>query len=145
MRILSVIPARAGSKGIPNKNIRLVNGRPLIYYAIENAKRNGVENTEFRLGAAEDVLPQLVENGLRPDVIVIDPPRKGCEESVLKAIATAKPKRVVYVSCNPATQARDAKILCENGYTATACQPVDMFCQTAGVENVMLFVKNEKE
>lgn len=113
--------------------------------AIENAKRNGVENTEFRLGAAEDVLPQLVESGLRPDVIVIDPPRKGCEESVLKAIATAKPVRVVYVSCNPATQARDAKILCENGYTATACQPVDMFCQTAGVENVMLFVKNEKE
>lgn len=107
--------------------------------AKENAGRNGVENAEFRVGAAEDVLPELVNNGLRPDVIVIDPPRKGCEESVLEAIAKAKPRRVVYVSCNPATQARDAKILCENGYDAVACQPVDMFCQTAGVENVMQF------
>jgi len=110
-----------------------------------NAKRNGVENVEFRLGAAEDVLPELVDNGLQPDVIVIDPPRKGCEESVLLAIAKAAPERVVYVSCNPATQARDAKILCANGYQAVDCQPVDMFCQTAGVENVMLFVKSEKE
>lgn len=113
--------------------------------AKENARRNGVDNAEFRVGAAEDVLPELVENGLRPDVIVIDPPRKGCEESVLMAIAKAKPKRVVYVSCNPATQARDAKILCENGYHAAACQPVDMFCQTAGVENVMLFILNERK
>lgn len=111
--------------------------------AKENAKRNGVSNAEFRVGAAEDVLPEMVDAGLRPDVIVIDPPRKGCEESVLMAIAKAQPKRVVYVSCNPATQARDAKILCENGYYAAACQPVDMFCQTAGVENVMLFMKNE--
>lgn len=111
--------------------------------AKENARRNGVDNAEFRVGAAEDVLPEMVENGLRPDVIVIDPPRKGCEESVLMAIAKAQPKRVVYVSCNPATQARDAKILCANGYHAAACQPVDMFCQTAGVENVMLFMKNE--
>ena len=111
--------------------------------ARENAKRNGVENAEFRCGAAEDVLPELVDNGLRPDVIVIDPPRKGCEEKVLLAIAKAAPKRVVYVSCNPATQARDAKILCENGYVASACQPVDMFCQTAGVENVMLFNRKE--
>ena len=113
--------------------------------AKENAKRNGVENAEFRCGAAEDVLPELVDNGLRPDVIVIDPPRKGCEEKVLLAIAKAAPKRVVYVSCNPATQARDAKILCENGYHATACQPVDMFCQTAGVENVMQFILNKGE
>lgn len=111
--------------------------------AKENAKRNGVTNAEFRVGAAEDVLPNMVDAGLRPDVIVIDPPRKGCEESVLMAIAKAQPKRVVYVSCNPATQARDAKILCANGYHAAACQPVDMFCQTAGVENVMLFMKNE--
>lgn len=111
--------------------------------AKENARRNDVENAEFRVGAAEEVLPELVDAGLCPDVIVIDPPRKGCEESVLLSIAKAKPKRVVYVSCNPATQARDAKILCANGYHAAACQPVDMFCQTAGVENVMLFLKNE--
>lgn len=111
--------------------------------AKENAKRNGVDNVQFRLGAAEDVLPKLVDDGMRPDVIVIDPPRKGCEESVLMAIAKAKPKRVVYVSCNPATQARDAKILCANGYRAAACQPVDMFCQTAGVECVMRFELND--
>ena len=65
--------------------------------------------------------------------------------TVKEAIAKAKAKRVVYVSCNPATQARDAKILCENGYDATACQPVDMFCQTAGVENVMQFILNERK
>ena len=111
--------------------------------ARENAKRNGVENAEFRCGAAEDVLPELVDNGLRPDVIVIDPPRKGCEENVIMAIAKAQPQRVVYVSCNPATQARDAKLLCENGYAAVDCQPVDMFCQTAGVENVMLFKRKD--
>lgn len=111
--------------------------------AKENAKRNGVENAEFRCGAAEDVLPELVDNGLRPDVIVIDPPRKGCEENVIMAIAKAQPQRVVYVSCNPATQARDAKLLCENGYVAVDCQPVDMFCQTAGVENVMLFKRKD--
>ena len=131
------------------RHARHVVGIEIVPQAIadakENARRNGVENAEFRVGAAEDVLPKLVEDGLRPDVIVIDPPRKGCEESVLKAIAKAKPKRVVYVSCNPATQARDAKILCENGYDATACQPVDMFCQTAGVENVMQFILNERK
>jgi len=113
--------------------------------AVENARRNGVDNVEFRLGAAEDVLPALVDDGLKPDVVVIDPPRKGCEESVLLAIAKARPKRVVYVSCNPATQARDASILCQNGYRAVDCQPVDMFCQTAGVENVMLFIIDEEE
>lgn len=109
-----------------------------------NAERNGILNAQFHCGAAEDVLPRLVEEGLRPNVIVIDPPRKGAEEAVLRAIGKANPRRVVYVSCNPATQARDAKILCELGYRADKCQPVDMFCQTMGVENVMLFSKQEE-
>ena len=92
---------------------------------------------------ARSILPELVQQGLRPDVIVLDPPRKGADEAVLRAIAVAQPARVVYISCNPATQARDARILCAMGYAAQRCQPVDMFCQTAGVENVMLFERQQ--
>ena len=109
--------------------------------AKENARRNGVDNADFLCGPAEDLLPRLVEKGMRPDVVVLDPPRKGAEPAVLEAIITCAPRRVVYVSCNPATQARDAKLLCAGGYQPIRCQPVDMFCQTAGVENVLLFTK----
>ena len=109
--------------------------------AEENARVNGVTNAEFHAAAAEELLPQLVAQGLRPDVIVLDPPRKGCEEAVLRAIAEAAPRRVVYVSCDPATLARDAKILSALGYTPDACQPVDMFCQTGSVETVCLLSK----
>jgi 23S rRNA (uracil1939-C5)-methyltransferase len=109
--------------------------------AIFNAQNNGITNARFICDDASGAAINLAKEGIKPDVVILDPPRKGCEESVLMAIAKAKPKRVVYVSCNPATQARDAKILCANGYRAAACQPVDMFCQTAGVENVMLFCK----
>ena len=109
--------------------------------AKENARRNGVENVDFYCGEAERILPERISAGLRPDVIVLDPPRKGAEASVLRCIADCAPSRIVYVSCNPATQARDAKILSELGYTAEFCQPVDMFCQTAGVETVCLLSK----
>ena len=109
--------------------------------AEENARVNGVSNAEFHAAAAEELLPQLVAQGLRPDVIVLDPPRKGCEEPVLRAIAEAAPRRVVYVSCDPATLARDAKILASFGYAPAACQPVDMFCQTEHVETVLLLSK----
>ena len=111
--------------------------------AEENARRNGVANAVFYAAAAEELLPQLVAQGLRPDVVVLDPPRKGCEESVLRAIAEASPRRVVYVSCDPATQARDVKILRACGYTAEKCQPVDMFCWTGHVETVLLLPKIE--
>ncbi|MBQ4608188.1 MAG: 23S rRNA (uracil(1939)-C(5))-methyltransferase RlmD, partial [Clostridia bacterium] len=87
----------------------------------------------------EEVLPRLVAGGMRPDVIVVDPPRKGCEEAVLQAIIAAAPNRVVYVSCGAPTLARDAKILCEGGYRAEKVQCVDMFCWTGAVETVMLF------
>lgn len=112
---------------------------PAIRDAEENARRNGVNNVEFHAAAAEKRLPELVQKGLRPDVVVLDPPRKGCEEAVLRAILTAAPRRVVYVSCDVATQARDARILCDGGYRVTRCQSVDMFCHTAHVENVLLF------
>lgn len=112
-----------------------------IQDAVENARANGVENAEFHAAAVEDLLPQLVAEGLKPDVVVLDPPRKGCEEAVLSAIADAAPQRVVYVSCDPATQARDVKFLCAHGYRAERCQCVDMFCYTGHVETVCLLSK----
>lgn len=84
----------------------------------KNAARNNIANAEFRVGATEELLPQLVADGLRPDVIVLDPPRKGCDPAVLQAIIAAAPKRVVYVSCGAPTLARDAKLLAEGGYAA---------------------------
>ncbi len=111
--------------------------------AKENAARNGIDNAAFRCGAAEEVLPALVDEGLRPDVIVIDPPRKGVESAVIDAIAKAGPRTVVYVSCNVATQARDAALLCAQGYRLDKVQPVDMFCWTSGVECVARFSKTD--
>ena len=120
-------------------------GIEIVPQAIENAKanavRNGVGNASFRCGAAEELLPRLVEEGLRPDVIVVDPPRKGLEPAVIDAIAQAAPRRVVYVSCDVATQARDAALLCAKGYRVDRLQPVDMFCWASGVETVCLLSK----
>ena len=127
------------------KHCREVLGIEIVPQAIDNAKanakRNGIKNADFRCGAAEDVLPALVDEGLRPDVIVIDPPRKGVEPAVIDAIAKAGPRTVVYVSCNVATQARDAALLCAQGYKLEKVQPVDMFCWTSGVECVARFTK----
>ena len=108
-----------------------------ILNARQNALRNGIDNADFRTGAAEEVLPRLVAEGLRPDVIVVDPPRKGLDPAVIAAMAAAGPRRIVYVSCNVATQARDAALLREAGYVAESIQPVDMFCWTSGVETVL--------
>lgn len=109
-----------------------------IENARENAVRNGITNAEFHCAAAEIVLPKLVSSGLRPDVVVLDPPRKGAERAVLSAIADARPEKIVYVSCDPATLSRDVKALTESGYRAVQAQPVDMFCHTAHVETVVL-------
>ena len=116
-----------------------------IQNANENAARNGVANTEFLVGATEEPLPKLVANGLRPDVIVLDPPRKGCDPAVLQAIIAAAPKRVVYVSCGAPTLARDAKLLAEGGYAAEKVQCVDMFCWTGAVETVMSLVQQKPD
>ena len=125
------------------QHVRTALGIEVVPQAIDNARgnaaRNGVSNVDFRLGAAEDVLPKLVNEGLRPDVIVVDPPRKGLEPVVIEAIAKAGPRRVVYVSCNVATQARDAALLRDAGYHVDRVQPVDMFCWTSGVECVASF------
>ena len=113
--------------------------------ANENAARNGIENATFLVDAAEAALPRLVEEGLRPDVVMIDPPRKGCDEAVLRAIAASAPRRVVYVSCNPATLARDAALLVSLGYEPARIACVDMFCWTGAIETVMSLVQQKPD
>jgi 23S rRNA (uracil1939-C5)-methyltransferase len=107
-----------------------------IHDAKINAKLNGITNVEFIVGEAEKVMPRWKAQGLQPDVIVVDPPRKGCEIDFLQAMIEMEPKRIVYVSCNPSTLARDLKILDEGGYETKEIQPVDMFPQTNHIECV---------
>lgn len=106
--------------------------------AEQNAMRNGIRNAEFMQGPAEDVLPELIQSGVQADVVILDPPRKGAHPAVLEAIVKALPHRIVYISCHPASQARDAAILSGFGYQAVRAKPFDMFCQTAQVESVLL-------
>lgn len=130
------------------KNAKQVYGVEIVPQAIEDAKqnaiRNGITNAEFFVGAAEDVLPaKYLESGgsMRADVIVVDPPRKGCDEALLQTVVNMEPKKVVYVSCDPATLARDVKYLEGNGYKLVKAQPVDMFPFTEHVETVCVLSK----
>ncbi|MBR1758031.1 MAG: 23S rRNA (uracil(1939)-C(5))-methyltransferase RlmD [Lachnospiraceae bacterium] len=110
-----------------------------VVNAKENAKLNGFTNAEFFAGAAEEVMPQkFLESGatMRADVIVVDPPRKGCEEALLDTIVQMEPERIVYVSCDPATLARDLKYLNERGYRTQKVQPCEMFAQGVHIESV---------
>ena len=109
--------------------------------ARENAKLNSLDNVEFFVGKAEEVLPEQYEkNKVYADVIVVDPPRKGCDEQCLNTIVTMAPKRVVYVSCDSATLARDLKMLCEKGYEVEKVRCCDMFGWTTHIETVCLLV-----
>jgi len=111
--------------------------------AKENARYNHISNAKFIAGDAAKELPKLLADGFKPDVVVVDPPRAGCEEKVLHSILSVEPKRIVYVSCNPATLARDLQIL-SGRYTINVVQPVDMFPQTMHVETVVsLSIKNQ--
>ena len=114
---------------------------PAIINARENARNNGYDNTEFIVADAAVEMPKLYKAGVRPDVIVFDPIRAGCKEEVLTSAAGMEPKRIVYVSCNPATMARDIEILTHYGYELKEVQPVDMFPMTAHVETVALLSK----
>ncbi len=114
-----------------------------IKTATETAKINSVNNAQFIVGACEDVLPELLKRGQKPDVLVVDPPRAGCEESLLKAIADADIKKIVYVSCNPATLARDIKILSEFEYESSDVTFVDMFCHTKHIESIVLLSREK--
>lgn len=107
--------------------------------ARNNAEINGIENVEFFVGKAEEVLPEQYEkNQVYADVIVVDPPRKGCDEQLLNTMIKMQPERIVYVSCDSATLARDLKFLCENGYALEKVRPVDQFPMTVHVETVCL-------
>lgn len=131
-----------------------VYGVEIIPQAIENAKRNavknGIENAEFFVGKSEEVLPEFYEKEAaagrkaHADVIVVDPPRKGCDEKLLETIVKMAPDRVVYVSCDSATLARDLKILCENGYELKRARAVDQFCHTVHTESVCLMERKDK-
>ncbi|NPC91780.1 23S rRNA (uracil(1939)-C(5))-methyltransferase RlmD [Bacillus sp. WMMC1349] len=123
------------------KRAKKVYGVEIVPEAIEDAKRNaelnGVANVEFAVGEAETVIPKWYEEGVKADTLVVDPPRKGCDEALLQTIIEMKPKRVVYVSCNPGTLARDLRVLEDGGYVTREVQPVDMFPHTAHVECVV--------
>jgi 23S rRNA (uracil1939-C5)-methyltransferase len=107
-----------------------------------NALDNQIMNVQFIQGYAENELPRLIQSGFRADAIILDPPRKGAHPDVLKAITEAQPERIVYISCHPGSQARDAAILEKSRYKAISAKPFDMFCQTAEIENVITFSRS---
>ena len=135
------------------KKAGFVYGVEIVPQAIEDARSNAalnhMDNTEFFVGKAEEVLPAWYEKHAKdeggmahPDVIVVDPPRKGCDEACLETMIKMQPKRIVYVSCNPATLARDLKYLMEQGYELKNARPYDMFPQSVHCECA---VKLERE
>ncbi len=110
---------------------------PAVEDAKMNQQLNDIQNVEFICGTAEEEAPKLVAQGIVPDAVVLDPPRSGCDSSLLEMLCNIKPKKIVYISCNPATLARDMKILLENGYHADAVQPFDLFPRTFHCECVV--------
>jgi 23S rRNA (uracil1939-C5)-methyltransferase len=112
--------------------------------AIQNAEMNGIKNADFIIGTAEEITPNLLEEGILPNVVVVDPPRSGCEPEVLESILKMMPERIVYVSCKPSTLARDLKTLCsDNLYEVMEVQPVDLFGHSMHVETVVKLVRKE--
>ena len=128
-----------------SQKAKKVYGVEIIPQAIDNAwinaKENKVENVEFFVGESEVVIPDLINKGVKADVVVVDPPRKGCDKKLLDAITNIDAKKIVYVSCDPSTLGRDLQVLEENGYKTLEVQPVDMFPNTAHIENVALLIK----
>jgi 23S rRNA (uracil1939-C5)-methyltransferase len=110
--------------------------------AKDNATMNKIDNAQFHAGDAGVVLPKMVKEGQQADVIILDPPRKGCDQALLDAVVEADPQRIVYISCNPGTLARDLKILGGKGYEANEIQPVDMFPHTSHVECCCCLVRS---
>ena len=132
-----------------SKYARKVYGVEVVKEAIEDAKENlklnQIDNVEFILGKSEEILPKLNNKGTRFDAIVVDPPRSGLDRGLIDAIIEANPEKIVYVSCNPSTLARDLGYLVEEGYKVMEVQPVDMFPHTSHVECVVLMSKIEKQ
>jgi len=137
---ITLLLARKAGKvyGIENVEAAVADAR-------QNAKLNRIDNVEFLLGDAEKVLPDLARRGVRPTVLVLDPPRKGVDHQVIQAALTMAPKRIVYVSCEPSSMARDlAKLASDGAYELVEAQPVDMFPHTAHVETVALMSRMER-
>ena len=128
-----------------SQKAKKVYGVEIIPQAIDNAwinaKENKVDNVEFFVGESEVVIPDLINKGVKADVVVVDPPRKGCDKKLLDAITNIDAKKIVYVSCDPSTLGRDLQVLEENGYKTLEVQPVDMFPNTSHVENVAKLIK----
>lgn len=117
---------------------------PAIRDAKKNARDNHIKNAEFLVGDATDVMPRLYRDGIRPDVVIVDPPRAGCTPPVLHAIAAMHPQRIVYVSCHPASLGRDLAILTNLGYQTKEARPVDMFPMTFHVETVVWMSREQR-
>lgn len=137
-----------GTIGICLANqVQHVYGMEVVATAVDmarkNAKANGLNNLTFEVGKAETIMPQWIKQGIKPTVIIVDPPRKGLDSSFIEAASRVKPQRIVYVSCNPATLARDLKLFEQQGYATKYIQPVDMFPQTVHVESVALLEKEK--
>jgi len=130
------------------KNAAKVIGVEIVEQAVEDAKKNArenrIDNAEFLCADAAEAASMLKNRGERPDVVIIDPPRKGCDASLIETIAGMEPQRVVYVSCDPATLARDLKLFFQKGYEPQQVTPVDMFPRTNHVECVVLMSRVEK-
>ncbi|MCL7749341.1 23S rRNA (uracil(1939)-C(5))-methyltransferase RlmD [Halalkalibacter alkaliphilus] len=124
-----------------------VRGMDVIEAAIEdarvNAKNHRFQHVSYEVGKAETLLPRWQKEGWKPDVVVVDPPRTGCDDKLLQTIIEVKPKRMVYVSCNPSTLAKDVDRLCKKGYKVKSIQPIDMFPWTAQVESVTELVREK--
>lgn len=131
-----------------SQKAKKVYGVEIVEEAVKNARinavENGIHNVEFVTGKSEEVIPQLIKRGVKADVVVVDPPRKGCDKALLQSIASMVPRTIVYVSCDPATLARDLAILRQLEYMAAKVQPVDMFAQTGHVESVVLITKKDR-
>jgi len=146
--IIADLYCGAGTIGLSmaHKTKKIV-GIEIVSDAVENARKNAlnnnISNAEFYCGDAGNVFSELHKNGCNPDIIVIDPPRKGCSQDSLDVIIAALPKKIVMISCNPATAARDAKYLSDNGYTVEKVCGVDLFPRTKHVECVVLMSKNK--
>lgn len=128
-----------------SKKAKRVMGVEIVQQAIEdakkNAKRNDIENAEFICADAAQLVPKLIEKGIKPDVVILDPPRKGSDNKTLISIASVNPDRIVYISCNPATLARDCSLLREHGYEVRKVCGVDMFANTNHVECCVLLCR----
>ena len=112
--------------------------------AKENARLNDITNIDFRCGAAEELIPKMYEEeNIKADVVFVDPPRKGCDKTLLDTIIKMKPQKMIYISCNVATLGRDLKYLIDNGFELQVVQPVDQFPQTAHVETIALLRLND--